>query len=283
MSLEIISEFAVDLNKILKPKYDVLFFGDTEKYSSGDARLKIFLQNEPEAVRHSEKHLLEHGDKYDVILTIHESVLKKWPDRARLFQFYRCTWIDESDYLAIKPEEKRFQISCLTGFKQITKGHLFRLKLYYNQEFFPSHVHFYRSGARFIIPDIRNNPILGEALREKIRLFKDYQYSIVIENSRQSNYFTEKLIDCLITKTIPIYFGCTNIQDFFDTRGWILLTDNESPQEILGKLNTLNEYTYNMHRHIIEENYKRALNYKEEYGPLNAVLASIPGYITPRA
>ena len=49
----------------------------------------------------------------------------------------------------------------------------------------------------------------------------DYRYSIVIENSKTDNYFTEKLIDCLAVGTIPIYWGCSNLNDYFNLEGII--------------------------------------------------------------
>lgn len=49
-----------------------------------------------------------------------------------------------------------------------------------------------------------------------------YRYSIVIENARETNYFSEKLIDALVCKTVPIYWGCPNIADFFDTDGMVI-------------------------------------------------------------
>ena len=42
-----------------------------------------------------------------------------------------------------------------------------------------------------------------------------YQRSIAIENSSQQDYFTEKLVDCFMTWTVPIYFGCPNIHSIF--------------------------------------------------------------------
>jgi hypothetical protein len=48
----------------------------------------------------------------------------------------------------------------------------------------------------------------------------------VIENDRAPNYFTEKLIDCFALGTIPIYWGCPNIGDFFDARGIITMEDS---------------------------------------------------------
>lgn len=42
-----------------------------------------------------------------------------------------------------------------------------------------------------------------------------YEKSIAIENSSQKNYFTEKLIDCFMSWSMPIYWGCPNIFDLF--------------------------------------------------------------------
>jgi hypothetical protein len=55
---------------------------------------------------------------------------------------------------------------------------------------------------------------------------KDYCFSIVMENATYPNMFTEKITDCLMTGTIPIYYGISNIGDYFDTNGIITLNDN---------------------------------------------------------
>ncbi len=52
-----------------------------------------------------------------------------------------------------------------------------------------------------------------------------YRYSVVIENVRGENYFTEKLIDAILCRTVPIYWGCPNIGDFFDTSAMIVCED----------------------------------------------------------
>jgi hypothetical protein len=67
--------------------------------------------------------------------------------------------------------------------------------------------------------------IMGRGYRpfaEKAEGLAPFRYSIVIENSREPNYFTEKLIDAMLCNTIPIYWGCPNIGEFFDTSGMIL-------------------------------------------------------------
>ena len=71
---------------------------------------------------------------------------------------------------------------------------------------------------------------------DKKHLFKS-QFSIAIESTSVENYFSEKLIDCLITKTIPIYWGCPNIEEFFDTRGMIIVN---SVDDLIKKVNNGN-------------------------------------------
>ena len=46
-----------------------------------------------------------------------------------------------------------------------------------------------------------------------------YAFSIAVENAREDYYFSEKLVDCILTGTIPIYWGCPSIGDIFNPRG----------------------------------------------------------------
>lgn len=49
----------------------------------------------------------------------------------------------------------------------------------------------------------------------KLRGLQDYRYALAFENSLQRNYFSEKLVDCWLAWTMPIYWGCPNLADFF--------------------------------------------------------------------
>jgi Glycosyltransferase family 10 (fucosyltransferase) C-term len=51
-----------------------------------------------------------------------------------------------------------------------------------------------------------------------------YKYSIAIENSALPGYFTEKLTECYLAHTFPVYFGAPDITDYFDSAS--LLTIN---------------------------------------------------------
>lgn len=48
----------------------------------------------------------------------------------------------------------------------------------------------------------------------------DYTYSICIENCRERNYVSEKIVDCFLTGTTPIYLGCPNIEEIYDRQSY---------------------------------------------------------------
>lgn len=50
---------------------------------------------------------------------------------------------------------------------------------------------------------------------DKRDVLADYQYHIAIENSSSDYYFTEKLMDCYLAGSYPIYYGCPNVLDYF--------------------------------------------------------------------
>ncbi len=60
-------------------------------------------------------------------------------------------------------------------------------------------------------------------VQDKWNGLAEYQYSIAIENSSFPNYWTEKLADCFLAETMPIYWGCPNILDYFPEKSMIFV------------------------------------------------------------
>ena len=98
----------------------------------------------------------------------------------------------------------------------------------------------------------------GEPREYKLKYIKDFRFSIVIENSKRDSYFSEKIIDCFKVGTVPIYWGCPSIGDFFDERGIITWSTME---ELLNILSTLSEEDYNSRLESIKANYEIADQY----------------------
>jgi len=89
-----------------------------------------------------------------------------------------------------------------------------------------------------------------------------YAYSVIIENVQEPDYFTEKLLDCLICGTVPIYWGASNISNYFNVDGMIICNDLAELQgaiEVLLKGNSGSRELIDPV--IIEDNCNAALAY----------------------
>jgi hypothetical protein len=78
-----------------------------------------------------------------------------------------------------------------------------------------------------------------------------YRFSIVIENSREPGYFTEKLLDAFMCRTVPIYWGAPDAADYFDGGGMILC---DSLDDIKAAVRLVSEDNYRARAAAIERN-----------------------------
>jgi hypothetical protein len=116
-----------------------------------------------------------------------------------------------------------------------------------------------------------DKPNLKGFINEKKEGIVDYKFSICIENSNEKNYISEKFYDCILTDTIPIYFGCKNIKEIWSYNGYILLdsiTDYQKIEDILNYIHTNCDYLYDV---MLPELKK----IKEEYFNKNNLLKKI--------
>ena len=80
-------------------------------------------------------------------------------------------------------------------------------------------------------------------------VLKDYMFSITVENGVYSNYYTEKIMDCFATGTVPVYLGSPDIGDMFNPDGIITIDENFD-------LADLNKDLYESMSDAIEENFE---------------------------
>ncbi len=67
-----------------------------------------------------------------------------------------------------------------------------------------------------------------------------YKYSLAIENSSSPDYWTEKISDCFLAWTVPIYYGCTNLEDYFPEESFIRI-DIDYPEKSVEKIKSVIE------------------------------------------
>jgi len=188
---------------------------------------KIFCHvNEPTTSNWVEpvENIIKHHKKYDKIVTSNNTVLENC-DNAK-FMIYGTTWLNKSphhpdsfgkydDQFELIPKE--FSLSMVCGALSGKIGYNIRHYVFLNKDKITSIPLKFYSSTRFPIPNIQQLPN-----DDKINLFNS-MFSVVVESTSEPNYISEKLIDCLITNTIPVYWGCPNVNDFFDTSYWINL------------------------------------------------------------
>lgn len=84
-----------------------------------------------------------------------------------------------------------------------------------------------------------------------------YMFHFAIENCREEEYFTEKIMDCFRSYSVPLYWGDPAIFKKFDKDGIILL----SPKNLLQQVNALTEEDYRKRLPAVKNNYQIAGKY----------------------
>lgn len=268
-----------------KPTY--LLIDAVGSQPAGDVQT-VYLQLEPEAIVHQEAYLLQNYHRYTHILTFNDAVLKSCPNAYKyVFGTSRFFMRGEDkktmeDVKTLSPDQKQFKVTSVFNDKMMTIGHSFRRNVFLNQNLFHgivpiSCIFFIAGDCGSLQPNSthpQQNPRLGNT---KWDMFHDAQFHLTIENSRQVNYFSEKLCDALMTYTIPIYYGCPNISDYFDTTGWIILED-ENISTLLNALYHLKPDHYERHKETVLKNHELCKQYMSLEVNLNRGLKQIPDF-----
>lgn len=98
-----------------------------------------------------------------------------------------------------------------------------------------------------------------------------FNFSVVIENCRESGYFTEKLIDSFLCHSVPIYWGAPDIEHFFDPRGMVICRNRS---EINQAVQNLKESDYAEFSSALANNRAAALKYADYFPRAAAMVQS---------
>ena len=208
--------------------------------------INILVLTEPNEYFGMHDWAIENQNMFNVILTQSDKLSNNCSNV--LYQPFGHTWFKPDQYN--KKHKKEFKIAHLRGNLLKSYGHSMRHEILNRKNELKTPTKFFESyGDRYNIEEAR----IG-----KEEVFGDSQYGIAIENFSHRGFFTEKILDCLLLKTIPIYWGCSNISDYFDIDG-IITFDNVD--DLIYKTNQLTEDYYESKKEIIEKNWKLALNY----------------------
>ena len=214
---------------------EITFFTDNFlNMNVGDVENKIGWLIEPPSIK-SEMYgtITTTCNNFKTVLTYSRDLL----ERGGNFEFYPhggC-WIPKESQ---KIYGKNKMVSMIASNKNETYGHKLRHEI---ASKFNDKINLYGRGYKPI--ELKTEGLI------------DYRFSIVIENIKMDYYFTEKIIDCFMTGTIPIYYGCPSIEKFFDINGIMTF---DTVDELENILYNLTEKDYNEKYESIKNNFEKA-------------------------
>jgi hypothetical protein len=174
---------------------------------------------------------------WDAVLTHDLALMAMAPEKIHFVPFGGC-WIDHDRR---KVWEKTKNISVIASGKRQTIGH--RLRHQIIEELAPEFDLICGRGYR--------------PISDKIEALQEFRYSVVVENDDRPIWFTEKLIDCFVTGTLPIYWG-PDLSDFFNMEGILRFRDIH---ELRALLKEATPALYEARRSAIEDNFQRSAAY----------------------
>ena len=223
-----------------------LFVDDIPQKQEDLSSINILALAEPNEYFGLHDWAIKNQNMFNVILTQSDKILNTCDNV--LYQPFGGTWFKPDQYN--KKHTKEFKIAYLRGNLLKSYGHSMRHEILDREDEFKIPTKFYKTiGDRHNLEDAR----IG-----KETVFGDSQYGVVIENFSHRGFFGEKILDCLLLKTIPIYWGCSNIGDYFDIDGIITFNNVD---DLINIINNLDKNYYESKKEIINKNWKLALKY----------------------
>lgn len=253
-----IEELSINPINILVINEPNEFFG-LHNWAINNAHLfSVILTWSPEILSKCENSVLFHHGSKNIDL----EYCSKWDPCPFHLEFYTKDG-STGETTTVKTPNKVFEISFLRGILNKIEGHHLRYKIYDKEseikvphKFWDVLSDFdYKTNNRPVGEALPNgNPPEGEGKKEVWN--RNSMFHVAVENSTHNNYFTDKIVDCLCTKTIPIYWGAPNIGNFYDPKGIIQFKDENELVEILNKLTPEDYYS---RLEAVENNYQWAL------------------------
>ena len=156
-----------------------------------------------------------------------------------------------------EPEiEKKFGVSTVMTYRNVLPGHELRHELYSRRKEIKIPFDIYAGTWNYTFEGEDTILMPPWPNRKEKVMVMDTMFHICIEGFSRKDHYSEKLVDALITKTIPIYWGCTNIGDYFNEKGMI---QSDSVDGIIEICNMMTPEIYERLLPLVNDNYESAL------------------------
>ncbi len=208
-------------------------------------RVKIGIIIEPRCISpqvYSNERKIWMSSRFDVVYSHNVEFINRQVDISTRckFLYYPLagTWIYPDDQ-QIYPKSKNASI--IVSEKRSTEGHKLR------------HDIVSRFAEKYKV-DVYGRGY--NKIDSKLEALRDYRYSIVVENERSEGWFTEKVVDCIVCGTIPVYWGDPTIGIRF-----MNIPQFDSIEALENMLSGLTDQAYTNSLSLIRSNFDRAKEY----------------------
>jgi hypothetical protein len=170
------------------------------------------------------------------VLTKNDALIAAIPNSAKFIAGF--SFVPPSDAI---PANKTLMTSIIASAKRTHEGHRLRHRVI--------------DAAR---TEGLNLDVMGRGYRpieSKVEGLAAYRFTVVIENTREPSYISEKLIDAMRCRSVPIYWGAPDVAEVFDGSGII---ECNSAADILLAIRSVTPADYNTRFGPIERNAEMA-------------------------
>lgn len=261
----------------MKIKLRSMYDSFPEQYGSGEGTVNFYVDN-------NVYFLEDHPDPKGIALLVEPRAIipgtYNWIEQK--YDRFKYVFTFDSRLLGMLPNAKLLiygQITAEFPNEEKTKGISMVAS---NKNFCDGHINRQRTANRLKGIIDTYGKFDGGAFADDKDIYSGYRFNVAMENYSDGYYFTEKICNCFASKTIPIYWGCPHIGEYFDKKGIIQVDSPDNmPTIVQAILQTGTEEIYNQRLEAIENNFKTVQKYRsyaklflETYGDLLEELAN---------
>lgn len=259
--------------------YDYLIVIDNihqQFYTHVPKKQRLLLVGEPPYIRkYSKNYIRQFG-------IIHTCIRQEYPGQRLINSFPALPWMvgyhqkDGSDHsglqgryltytdfknLPANPKRKN-RVCIITSNKVMTEGH--RQRVAFVERLLSEHVDFI---------DVFGNGY--NHIDDKFDVLYNYKYALIIENCEYTDYWTEKLADCILAGCYPIYHGAPNVSQYFSEGITpVNINDYEGTMRILHRV--IDEETFESSIGSMAVNRDKILNDYNCFNVIADIVNTIP-------
>lgn len=218
----------------------------------------LYLSFEPPVIQrlHNKENLLLISKIFDKVLTWNDDII----DNFRIFKFYYPVSEVGLDITSLPFDKKKLLTIISANKNSSNKNELYSERKKAISYFSNKLTDFEFYGRSWNSDEFAKYK--GE-IKDKIDVLRNYKFALCYENETNINgLVSEKILHAFIAKSIPIYYGASNIEEFVPKDCFIDFRDFDSYDKLYNYISNMNseiyyKYVLNIEKFMLSEDYNK--------------------------